>query len=279
MKKHIYHSAGESDFVKVFETLCSTKSAWQAWSDFVEASAIAISNTVTPDGKKKQDREKYYMEIMKRYKPKEKEIFPKLLSIVVDELETNPNQDFLGQLFMSMELGNHWKGQFFTPYCLCQMMSRVSDEHLKSEIDEHGWISVNDCACGAGATLIGMRNQLDRNGFDWSTQAFFVAQDIDRTAALMCYIQLSLLGCAGYVVVADSLVHPICGSILNPAFTEAHDVWILPTTMISPVWGYRKLCDKADRAGEKIVKSPKETPPMEAPAAEPVFENEQMTLF
>ncbi len=44
----------------------------------------------------------------------------KCFAIVVEALERNPEQDFLGELYMELELGNHWKGQFFTPYCVCK---------------------------------------------------------------------------------------------------------------------------------------------------------------
>ena len=35
-----------------------------------------------------------------------------------------------------------------------------------------------------------------------------MAQDIDRTAAMMCYIQMSLLGCPAIVAIGDSLAKP-----------------------------------------------------------------------
>ena len=46
----------------------------------------------------------------------------------------------------------------------------------------------------------------------------------------MCYIQLSLLGCAGYVVVGNSLTQPVpcLESPLLPAFPSPHDVWFTP---------------------------------------------------
>ena len=38
-----------------------------------------------------------------------------MLAEVVADLEHNPDQDFLGELFMALDLGNEWAGQFFTP--------------------------------------------------------------------------------------------------------------------------------------------------------------------
>ena len=81
-------------------------------------------------------------------------------------------------------------------------------------------------------------------GMDWTTQALFVAQDIDRTAALMCFIQLSLLGCAGYVVIADSLIYPISGSALIPKFLPEHDVWFMPCLFLTPEWTLRTMRER-----------------------------------
>ena len=36
-----------------------------------------------------------------------------------------------------------------------------------------------------------------------------VGQDIDETVALMCYIQISLLGVAGYIKVGNSITDPM----------------------------------------------------------------------
>lgn len=51
-------------------------------------------------------------------------------------------------------------------------------------------------------------NECTRQGVNYQTSVLFVAQDIDLTAGLMCYIQLSLLGCPGYVVIGNTLTEP-----------------------------------------------------------------------
>ena len=83
-------------------------------------------------------------------------------------------------------------------------MSEITVTGLEDRIGEKGWVGIHDPCCGAGALLIAARNTMVRRKHG-PAEALYVAQDIDRTAALMCYLQLSLLGCAGYVVVADSL--------------------------------------------------------------------------
>ena len=75
-------------------------------------------------------------------------------------------------------------------------------------LKERRYISVNDPACGAGAMLIAFANVAKKHGINYQEQVLFVAQDIDRTAAMMCYIQMSLLGCPAIVVIGDSLAKP-----------------------------------------------------------------------
>lgn len=289
---------GQMEFQKVFSHLCNTKSSWQAWSDFVEMTAIAISNSFEIREKVKQDREKRYHDIISQYSKSEQQIFPELVAILVNALEREQEQDFLGEMFMALELGSHWKGQFFTPYSICKAMAQINTDDAKDRIASRGWISINDPACGAGATLIAARNHMELIGVG-STQAFFVGQDIDRTAAMMCYIQLSLLGCAGYVVIADTLIHPLTGPMLWPNLTEHQDAWFMPQNFTDPTWvlrlsrTWRGLEEEGDAncheiaTAEQVIEE--KEPPQEAvqePPAPPVpeiplIETEigQLTLF
>ncbi len=293
MAKVVRHlREGQTEFQKVFSSLCNSKSAWQVWSDFVEMTAIAISNSCEIRPKVKQDREERYHSIINSYTAEEQKVFPQLISILTMALERNPEQDFLGEMFMAMELGSHWKGQFFTPYSVCTAMANISIADAKEKLSEKNWIGINDPACGAGATLIGARNALELAGIG-STQAFFVGQDLDRTAAMMCYIQLSLLGCAGYVVIADTLIHPITGPMLWPNITEHQEVWFMPLNFLEPDWVIRlnrtwrgKAPEQANSTMESpptAVEKPKKYEPKPKPKAEPmpIFSNvgDQLTLF
>ena len=146
---------------------------------------------------------------------------------------------------MNLDLGSHWHGQFFTPYDICRMMAKISlnggERDAKTEILDHGYISINDPACGAGATLIAAANQLRNQYINYQTDALFVGQDIDRIAGMMCYIQLSLLGCAGYVVIADTLSNPITGAdVLIPCPKADQEMWYTPM-FASELWTQRRL--------------------------------------
>lgn len=220
----------QKQFIDVFKRLCQREQSWRAWSDFVEMAACAYSNSV--DAVNYEARERQYLNIVKRYDGKDAAEFPRLLAILTQALDADPEQDFLGQLFMSLELGNHWRGQFFTPYSLCRAMAEMQTGDLADQLEHKGYVSVNDPACGAGATLIAFANVARSRGVNYQERVLFVAQDIDRTAALMCYLQLSLLGCAGYVVIGDTLA--------NPGIPAGNEVWYTPM-WFSKVWHWRRI--------------------------------------
>ena len=67
----------------------------------------------------------------------------------LDELDRNPRQDFLGQMFMTLELGSNWHGQFFTPYNVCEAMAEVVIDHK-----EQKYVTAYDPACGAGVERV-----------------------------------------------------------------------------------------------------------------------------
>lgn len=193
----------EKEFIKVFQELCYSRSSWQVWSDLMAAMACTLANSVDKTEPRYTAREKEYAECIKRLGGVEKPA--KCFAIVVEALERNPDQDFLGKLYMSLELGNHWKGQFFTPYNVCECMASITINDNVQTLEKQEWISVNDPACGAGATLVAAANIFHRKKINYQTRVLFTANDIDRVVAQMCYIQLSLLGCAGWVAVANTI--------------------------------------------------------------------------
>lgn len=228
----------EKQFLEKFNFLCQSRSNWQVWTDFITVSAITLANSIDKTSEIRDEREKEYENCIKRLGGVD--IPAEMFSIVVLALEENPEQDFLGSMFMKLGLGNHWKGQFFTPYNVCKMMSEINSINIEKQISEKGWVSVNDPACGAGATLISIANILKDYKINYQNHALFVAQDIDRVAGMMCYIQLSLLGCAGYVVIADTLCNPLTGNVLRPNPNENQEIWFTPM-YISNVWRLRRI--------------------------------------
>jgi type I restriction-modification system DNA methylase subunit len=228
----------EKEFIDIFRSLCDSRSTWQVWADLMSAISCSLSNATDRRQPHYDNREKEYADCIKRLGSVG--VVARIFAVIVNAYELRPNQDFLGKMYMFLELGNHWKGQFFTPYTVCELMARVSISDKQAEIKEKGYISVNDCACGAGALLIAAANMFREQGINYQNHVVFVAQDIDRVAGLMCYIQLSLLGCAGYVCIADTLTNPLCGSVLFPQEKEDQELWVTPM-FASDVWQCRRI--------------------------------------
>lgn len=198
----------KKEFCTLMDKFAFRYSRWQVWNDFLSLSALSLANVMP--GPENGEREEQYLSIMNSYQKEDQEAFPKMLGLVVLALEENPEQDFLGSLYHYLDLQQEQKGQFFTPYHICHFMSELqfAGDGKEVQIEKKGHISVNDPACGAGAMLIAFANVAKKHGINYQKQVLFIAQDIDRTAAMMCYIQLSLLGCPAIVAVGDSLAKP-----------------------------------------------------------------------
>ena len=59
---HNLKSTHQTEFVKIFNSLCGRYGRWEIWQDFITLAAIAISNTV--DRSQAAEREKTYMTIL-----------------------------------------------------------------------------------------------------------------------------------------------------------------------------------------------------------------------
>lgn len=173
-------------------------------------------------------------------------MFPELVEDVVNAFDADREQDFLGSAYMELELGNHWIGQFFTPYDICRCMAAITTGDAVEQINRDGFVTLNDCACGAGATLIAAVNQIEKQLFKaksplrWQNHVLVTAQDLDFTTGMMCYIQLSLLGCAGYVKIGNTLTDPMHDGDDPTAY------WYTPG-YFSSVWQLRRIFWSMDR--------------------------------
>lgn len=228
MRKSEYYQA----FRSKFQQLLSPRSRpIDIWRDFIVMSACAMSNTV--DKSHYDEREKRYLETINKYEKSQQHIFPELYADVVMALDENPEQDFLGRMFMDLHLDYEELEQIFTPYHVSQLMADITMGDLVQQVEEQGYVSINDCCCGAGANLIAAinsaRHMLEDAGLNFQNHILVIGQDIEELVALMCYIQISLLGVAGYIKVGNALTEPMTSddSMENYWFTPMYfsDVW------------------------------------------------------
>lgn len=272
----------QKNLVKIFNEACYRHSRWQVWADFVVMAAISISNTI--DKSNADSRESTYMTLASKYNQRELDCFCRMLAEIVAGIDECPDQDFLGELYMALELGNQHAGQFFTPYCVCKAMAAMTSGDLKAQIEQKHWISVNDPACGAGALLVAFANECIQQHVNYQTSVLFVAQDVDMIVGCMCYIQLSLLGCPGYVVIANTLTNPstsIDGRALIPI--PGDNIWYTPM-YFRDVWHWRRVWWQVDRligAVEPVTSGEAPAPVKTEPEAPALKETKagQLTLF
>lgn len=273
----------QKEFVKLIGENARRYRRHEVFRDFCEMAALSISNTV--DRHQYAAREARYMEIVGRYERAEVERFPRMLAHLVDSLEGG-HKDALGQIFMSMELGDHWKGQFFTPYELALLMAKITMGDMAAVIEREGFFTLNEPAAGAGCMVIASAAAMLDQGINYQQTMHVTATDIDPTACHMAYIQFSLLHIPAIV---------IHGNALWPEKAWGH--WVTPAHVVG-LWDARlRRRDREQAAREALAlaeastsaKATETAPEMPAPApierqraeivAQRVKASEQLDLF
>lgn len=200
-------------------------SLWILYTDFLEMIAISISNgaEIRVFGKANEDREKDYLKISKKYSKDEIKNFANITGLLIEAFDKNLSQgkgyrDLLGSLMMELGLGNKWNGQFFTPDDMANMMAKISfdKDKVKKAIDEEGYYTGFDEACGGGVTMLALANVMMKNGFNHQANLFVDCGDLDRIACFIAYIQLSFAGVAARIRNRDALSG------------ECFEVWFTP---------------------------------------------------
>lgn len=119
------------ELVKLFDQLSGSRSLWQVFNDCIEMFALSIQNTFC-FGQTFEKNENRYKDITKNYSESEIETIVKIFAEITNALEANPFQDFLGDLYMQLDMGSSALGQFFTPYTVSYAMAESSfDEKMQ----------------------------------------------------------------------------------------------------------------------------------------------------
>lgn len=237
----ITHKAGQehrASLMKLIDKFQNQFNIWQVWDDFVYMCAAALSQPC----QWVQEREDEYLRRINCYPKDLQQLFPQMLAEMVLAFEQERFRDILGEMYMQLELGNHWRGQFFTPYEICLMMSKMSTNNPAEEIKQNGYISVNDPCCGSGAMFVAFAQNCFEQKVNYQRDVLFVGQDIDPVVARMCFIQLTLLSCPGYVIIGNTFTQPALGHVLSPDINNS-DIWFTPM-FFNDIWHYRRMWEQ-----------------------------------
>ena len=224
-------------FVKLLEKLRLNHNAFTAFSDFCELAAIAISQAVNFD----DEREENYLRVIHKYTHDESEIFPEMLACIVNEMEPAEGKipryyDVLGELFGELELTDSWKGQFFTPQVVSDMMGLMTVGECEEAVKEKGYVSVLEPCIGGGANVIGVVNAMFQKGYNPCKQLLVKGYDLDARCIHMSYIQLSLMGIPAILQQRNSLTGQTYG-----------DFWVTPMFVFEDWAGYQEVVTIVDK--------------------------------
>lgn len=253
---------GPPSITKMIEGMAHRHSTWQLFSDFVEMAAISISNAV--DIAQRESREARYMEIVKRYERDEVNKFPQLLGALTLALNDGFD-DVLGRSFHQLNLQNKWTGQCFSPYPLCKMMAlmTVDDTDPKTIIEERGYLTAMEPACGSGAMVIALADALKDGGINYQQHLHVTAIDVDLKCVHMAYLQFSLLHIPAVIVHGNALSLEEWSHWYTPAHIMGGWDWKLRNARRSEVQGIpeRPAAPELPAAAERPAVQTPTTPP------------------
>ncbi|WP_238320242.1 N-6 DNA methylase, partial [Hydrogenovibrio marinus] len=182
--------------------------SFDLFSDFILMAKVALHNQLVAMD---DDLEAQYMQVVARYEDKPEiisEAFPELMATLTLDLD-HPSKftDVLGETFMGLDLGNAYRGQFFTPFHLSYMMAQMTmgdEASIRHHIEQKGMVKISEPACGSGGMVLAGFKTLCEMGIN-PDKVFFWANDIDHVVSNMAYVQLSLAGVPAVVSTGNSL--------------------------------------------------------------------------
>ncbi|MDC7861452.1 N-6 DNA methylase [Pantoea ananatis] len=187
-------------FVSVFRHTACHLRRWDVFSDFITlaASELDLATIHAPESMARCRK------ICGRYRPEDISDLHRLFGMMVSTLEANFH-DFLGAIFMELELGDGRQGQYFTPYSVQSLMARMLMPGVQEAVKREGLFTLSEPTCGAGGMVVAVAECMLEAGLNPSEQMFASCIDIDPVAADMAFIQLSLLGIPAEVITGNTL--------------------------------------------------------------------------
>ncbi|OWY74844.1 N-6 DNA methylase [Pantoea sp. AMG 501] len=187
-------------FVSVFRHTARHLRRWDVFSDFITlaASELDLATIRAPESMERCRK------ICGRYRPEDIQDLHRLFSLMVSALEAKFH-DFLGAIFMELELGDGRQGQYFTPYSVQSLMARMLMPGVEEAVKREGLFTLSEPTCGAGGMVVAVAECMLEAGLNPSEQMFVNCIDIDPVAADMAFIQLSLLGIPAEVITGNTL--------------------------------------------------------------------------
>ncbi len=173
-------------FEKALDRVAYSEGIWNVFEDFLSFSLLML---------RWQDlKPEHFQELENRYPKKEQhQLFAEAFTAMADIAHNDGEgfHDVFGDYFME-HFSNKFKGQFFTPQPICDMMAQLT---MSSDVADG--TSVCDPTCGSGRTLIAAA-KINR-------KMIFYGADVDINCCKMTVINMMLNTMCGEVAWMDSL--------------------------------------------------------------------------
>ena len=228
----------KKEIVKAIEGMAYRHAKWQVFSDWVEMMAVSLSNAC--DFAHAEEREQRYLDMTKSYTKEELDEMASMFGLLVEALEEEVQgggpTDILGHVYHALELHNKWKGQFFTPVNICEMMGEMISPTSEAGdvIKDKGYFTVCEPCVGSGAMVLGMAKALGKREINYCKTMVVTATDIDLKCVCMAYVQFSLCGIPAVVIHGNTLT------------LEEWSRWYTPVYLMDG-WLWRQSCGNLDK--------------------------------
>lgn len=200
-------------FIHLFGRTAHHHRRYDVFADFIAlvARELDVARVVTQQGNEE------YTLISSRYSDADFEQFHCLFELMVRALERR-HHDFLGSVFMELELGDSRMGQFFTPWELTKMLAQLLRGDILAQLQDQPFVTFGEPASGAGGLVIAWADVMLEAGANPAEHLFASCTDLDQLAADMTYVQLSLLGIPAEVKTGNSLSQNIRQTRYTPVY-------------------------------------------------------------
>ncbi len=210
------------EFIKKLQNLDHSRRTDTVFKDFLALSTYAIMQPFYKSSKIEQK----YLDIINKYNKEQANEFSQMLALLVNALEEK-YQDFLGQVYMQLNISNKASGQFFTPYHVSKLMAEITYIDNQNDIKNQEIVTLSEPCCGSGGIIIAYAEIMKKYGVNFQQNLFVEAIDIDELCFQMTYLQLSLYGIPARVMLGDTLAYKFSQIIYTPMYFISGFSWRL----------------------------------------------------
>ena len=124
----------KKDIINTIRSISGKYSEYEVFNDWIRCCALAISNSLDIfHGKVWQDRERTYLDTIKKYTAKEAEEFPRMCAMLAESFEDHMS-DILGEIYMEAGMGSkaagqrrlyHWKNTSWSNIPTCNRRKKI----------------------------------------------------------------------------------------------------------------------------------------------------------